>query len=234
MSDVSEPRVVGARLEGVSAPIRALFPAIRDPRDPVLKRVVDRFAAVVLIVFFLPFLVTVALALKLTEGGPILFAHERVGLHGRRFRCLKFRTMVPDAEARLQALLDADPVARREWEATRKLTDDPRISCLGHLLRRTSLDELPQLFNVLRGDMSLVGPRPVTIGESRFYGRYFADYQSARPGVTGLWQVMGRSDTSYQRRVAMDVTYVRNISFGRDVAILWRTAHVVLARKGAR
>lgn len=233
MSDISEPRLTGAA-RGVFAPLDALAEGPASPRDTLAKRLFDRVGAALLLVFFAPFMVTIAALLLITEGGPVLFAQERVGLRGRRFNCLKFRTMVPDAEARLQQLLDADPVARREWEATRKLTEDPRVSCLGNLLRRSSLDELPQLINVLRGEMSLVGPRPVVEEESCFYGRYFDDYMAVRPGLTGVWQVNGRSDTTYDQRVAMDVEYVRNRSFLGDLVILWRTAGVVLARRGAR
>ncbi|KDB02474.1 hypothetical protein U879_17060 [Defluviimonas sp. 20V17] len=202
-------------------------------RDPMSKRVFDRLFAALLLVFFAPFLILVAVVLLVTEGRPILFGHTRVGRGGQPFRCLKFRTMVPDAEARLQRLLDSDPAARQEWAETHKLSQDPRVSCVGHFLRRTSLDELPQLFNVLRGEMSLVGPRPIVEDESIYYGQHFADYLSVRPGLTGAWQVSGRSTTTYAQRVAIDVAYVRGRSFVGDLCVLFRTVRVVLLREGA-
>lgn len=232
MSDVSEPRIPGPA-RGVFAPLDALADGSANRRDPLTKRLFDRVCAAFLLVFLAPFILTISAVLWVTEGGPVFFAQECVGLRGRGFNCLKFRTMVPHAEVRLAQLLEADPIARREWEATRKLTEDPRISCLGNLLRRSSLDELPQLINVLRGEMSLVGSRPVVESERSFYGQYFDDYMSVRPRLTGVWQVNGRSDTTYDERVQMDVEYVRNRSFFGDLVILWRTAGVVLRRKGA-
>lgn len=204
------------------------------PTVPLSKRVFDKAMAAMALLFFAPFLVVVAAMILLTEGGPVVFGHERVGLAGRRFRCLKFRTMCRDADTRLEALLRADPQARAEWAANRKLTRDPRISKLGAILRKTSLDELPQLWNVLRGDMSLVGPRPVVEDEAQYYGVYFSDYKSVLPGVTGLWQVSGRSDTTYDERVALDVSYVHGRTFFGDVAIILKTVKVILKRDGAR
>jgi lipopolysaccharide/colanic/teichoic acid biosynthesis glycosyltransferase len=169
------------------------------------------------------------------DGGPALFAHRRVGRGGASFGCLKFRSMVPDAEQRLAALLARDPAARAEWEATRKLRDDPRVTWIGRFLRASSLDELPQLINVLKGEMSLVGPRPVQATElTTFYGAAAAEHSMAvRPGITGLWQVSGRSDTSYARRVALDVAYVSRPSLREDLRILLRTPAAVLLRRGA-
>lgn len=215
------------------APAKMSETDLRRLRDPVSKRVFDRIVAALLLVFFAPFLILVAAALLVTEGRPIFFGHTRVGRGGHPFRCLKFRTMVPDAESRLQHLLASDPVARREWDETHKLSADPRVSCIGHFLRRTSLDELPQLFNVLRGEMSLVGPRPIVEDESVHYGQRFADYLSVRPGLTGVWQVSGRSTTTYAQRVEIDVAYVRNRSFRGDLWVLCRTVRVVLVREGA-
>ena len=215
------------------APIRALADSARRQQDTIFRRLFDRVGAALLIVFFSPLLIAIAVVLLVKEGKPIFFGHERVGRDGKPFDCLKFRTMVPDAQARLTRLLEADPVARREWEATHKLSEDPRVSCIGHILRRTSLDELPQLFNILRGDMSLVGPRPIVLDESVHYGQHFAEYMSVRPGMTGLWQVSGRSRTTYAQRVAMDVEYVRTRSFLGDLSILLRTVKVVLLRDGA-
>lgn len=187
-----------------------------------------------LLIFFAPLMILVALMIKLGDGGPVLFAHPRIGQGGKRFPCFKFRSMVPDAEARLQAVLAANPEARAEWERDHKLTRDPRITAVGDFLRRSSLDELPQLFNVLRGEMSLVGPRPIVEAEIVRYRRYFSVYSQVRPGITGLWQVSGRNDVSYRRRVALDVVYARSRCFGLNLKILLATAPAVLGRRGAR
>lgn len=203
-------------------------------RVPVSKRVFDKVFAAAALLFFAPFLVVIAAVILLTDGRPIFYGHRRVGLDGRSFRCLKFRTMVKDADARLQEVLRTDPVARAEWKATRKLSNDPRVNCVGAFLRKTSLDELPQFWNVLRGEMSVVGPRPVVIDEAIFYKEHFADYMSVLPGITGAWQVSGRSDTTYDERVAMDVDYVRNRSFTGDALIVVQTVGVMLSQRGAR
>jgi lipopolysaccharide/colanic/teichoic acid biosynthesis glycosyltransferase len=166
------------------------------------------------------------------DGHPPLFGHERIGLNGRPFRCWKVRTMVPDATARLEEILRSDPVARKEWTRHRKLTKDPRVTPLGDLLRRSSLDELPQLWNVLMGEMSLVGPRPVTQAELTLYGRSAAHYRSVRPGLTGLWQVMGRNDVDYRRRVAMDRLYVHRRSLLGDIALLFLTVGALIDATG--
>ena len=200
---------------------------------PALKRAMDVAGALALLVLLAPLLAVIALLVR-ADGGPALFAHRRVGRGGADFACLKFRSMVVDSQARLEALLASDPAARAEWEATRKLRRDPRVTRVGRFLRATSLDELPQLINVLRGEMSLVGPRPVIRAElESLYGAAAAHYISVRPGITGLWQVSGRSDTSYAQRVALDVAYVVRPSLWTDVKILLRTPLVVLARKGA-
>ena len=157
----------------------------------------------------------------------------RIGASGQVFECLKFRSMIANADAVLADLLARSPEAKAEWDATQKLRKDPRITPVGRLLRKTSLDELPQLINVVLGDMSLVGPRPIVASEVRFYGDKIAYYQAVRPGVTGLWQVSGRSDTTYDRRVQLDVWYVRNRSLWLDIAILFRTLPAVLSRRGA-
>lgn len=167
------------------------------------------------------------------DGGPAFFAHTRIGRGGRPFPCLKFRTMVPDADRVLEELLAVNEEARREWRTTFKLKKDPRVTRIGHFLRRTSLDELPQLWNVLKGEMSLVGPRPIVNAEIEKYEEDFFFYKIARPGLTGLWQVSGRSDVDYPSRVALDVWYVKNWSLWYDVAILFKTVRVVLQRSGA-
>jgi exopolysaccharide production protein ExoY len=200
---------------------------------PIAKRALDIIGAGLGLVLLSPFFLVVALLVR-ADGGPAFFAHQRVGRGGKLFGCLKFRSMVIDSQARLEALLANDPAARAEWEATRKLKNDPRITRIGRFLRSTSLDELPQLINVLRGEMSLVGPRPVQEAEiDRYYGASAAHYMAVRPGITGLWQVSGRSETSYESRVALDVSYVSRPSMLADLSILLRTPVAVLSRRGA-
>lgn len=196
-------------------------------------RALDILVALTALVVALPLLVLIAIGVFVTDPGPILFAHKRIGEGGRSFPCLKFRTMVIDSDARLQALLQSDPAAREEWARSQKLRKDPRVTFLGNLLRRTSLDELPQLVNVLRGEMSLVGPRPIVEAEIPRYGRHFALYCSVKPGVTGLWQVQRAADTSYRRRVAFDVAYTRSRSLALNLTILALTVPSVLRGKGA-
>ncbi len=200
---------------------------------PIAKRALDVIGAGLGLVLLSPFFLVVALLVR-ADGGPAFFAHQRVGRGGKLFGCLKFRSMVIDSQARLEALLASDPAARAEWEATRKLKNDPRITRIGRFLRSTSLDELPQLINALRGEMSLVGPRPVQEAEiDRYYGASAAHYMAVRPGITGLWQVSGRSETSYESRVALDVSYVSRPSMLADLSILLRTPVAVLSRRGA-
>ena len=193
----------------------------------------DIAGAGALLVMSLPVFVILALLVR-ADGGSAFYSQERIGRGGRRFGCLKFRSMVVDGDAKLEALLAADPAARAEWEATRKLKDDPRITAVGRFLRGHRLDELPQLLNVLRGEMSLVGPRPVIAAElATHYGAAAEHYLSVRPGITGLWQVSGRSSTSYDTRVALDVRYATNPSLLADLRILLRTPAAVLLRRGA-
>lgn len=196
------------------------------------KRSMDILGALLLSLIFSPLILGIFFAMR-DPKAPILFRHKRVGRNGQIFDCLKFRTMVPNAERVLHNLLAADPVMREEWLRDHKLRDDPRVTRLGKFLRSTSLDELPQLWNVLRGEMSLVGPRPVTRVETLRYGRSIVFYTMAKPGITGLWQVSGRSNTDYRRRVAIDVCYVRNQSFLLDLWILLKTTKVVVGRHGA-
>jgi exopolysaccharide production protein ExoY len=206
--------------------------AVRES-DLSIARLIDVALSISALIFLAPLMLLVALAVYIVDPGPILFGHRRLGKDGRSFRCWKFRSMVVDADARLQALLASDPKARAEWEADHKLRDDPRITRIGHFLRKSSLDELPQFFNVLVGEMSLVGPRPIVSDEIVKYGRYFANYCRVRPGITGLWQISGRNDVSYRRRVAMDVAYVRSKSLGFDMSILLLTVPRVVARRGS-
>ena len=196
------------------------------------KRLFDTLTATLLMVLLAPVMLIIATALKL-EGGSIFFAHQRVGKNGRKFNCYKFRSMVPNAEQQLQKLLQNNPALQAEWHKERKLKDDPRISKLGEFLRSTSLDELPQLFNVLKSDMSLVGPRPIVQDELQKYGLEKSYYLMVRPGMTGLWQVSGRNDVDYETRVYLDAWYVKNWSLWYDLAILFKTIKVVFWRNGA-
>jgi len=197
------------------------------------KRFADGLLASAAIVLFLPLFLLLFLAIKVSSPGPVLYGHQRIGLRGKPFRCWKLRTMVCDADAVLAAHLAAHPEAKREWDEARKLTHDPRVTPLGQVLRTYSVDELPQLINVLFGEMSFVGPRPVVKDELERYGPYVQAYLSARPGITGLWQTSGRSDTSYDYRVALDDRYVREWSFAADIRILLRTVPVVLGARGS-
>lgn len=195
------------------------------------KRALDLFLSVVALPFLAPLIAVLYIAVRL-DGGPGFFGHSRVGRGGGAFRCWKLRTMVPDAQQRLDAVLRADPAARAEWEKDQKLRHDPRITWLGGFLRRTSLDELPQIWNVLKGEMSLIGPRPVTVPELERYKGHKPVYLALRPGITGLWQVSGRNSVSYDTRVEMDAAYFRNIGFLSDIRILFQTVGVVFARTG--
>jgi UDP-galactose-lipid carrier transferase len=202
------------------------------PLNRLLKSIFDQVVAATLVVLFAPLMMGLAVLIR-ADGGPALFRHRRVGSGGRPFSCLKFRTMVTDADRRLQRMLVADPDAAAEWAANQKLTNDPRITRVGLFLRRSSLDELPQLLNVLRGEMSLVGPRPIVSDEVIRYGCDINYYYEAKPGLTGLWQVSGRNETGYARRVQLDVWYVRNWTLWHDIAILFKTIPAVFLRRGA-
>ena len=198
-----------------------------------LKFFFDMLLTIVGTICILPFLVLLALVIRLDSRGPIIFRHKRVGRGGKTFYCYKFRTMCVDAKEKLGYYLRTNPEMRREWERDFKLKDDPRITRVGKFLRKTSLDELPQIFNVLQGEMSLVGPRPIVKEEIVRYGDYINDYYMVRPGITGMWQVSGRSDTTYEERVKMDSWYVRNWSVWIDMVMLFRTFKIVLKGKGA-
>ncbi len=196
------------------------------------KRLFDFLIAAFLLIVLSPLMALIAVVLKL-EGGSVLFAHQRIGKNGRKFNCYKFRSMVPNAEQLLQRLLKHNPHLRDEWHKEHKLKDDPRISRMGDFLRRTSLDELPQLLNVLKSEMSLVGPRPIVQEELQKYGLEKSYYLMVRPGMTGLWQVSGRNDVDYETRVYLDAWYVKNWSLWYDLAILFKTIKVVFGRHGA-
>jgi exopolysaccharide production protein ExoY len=201
--------------------------------DQGMTRLFDISASFALLLFLAPLMIVVATLIVVTNPGPVIFGHKRLGRNGRTFHCLKFRSMVTDSQERLAQLLASDPEARREWERDHKLKNDPRITPIGAFLRKSSLDELPQLFNVLRGDMSLVGPRPIVLDEVRRYGRYFSHYAQVRPGITGLWQISGRNNTTYRRRVALDVAYSRSRSLPLNLKILFMTVPSVLLAKGS-
>jgi exopolysaccharide production protein ExoY len=196
------------------------------------KRIVDILGALLIALVFSPLIVTACTVLWI-QGGKVIYRHRRFGRGGRTFECLKFRTMRPDADQILRQLLETSPELKREWVQDHKLRDDPRVTSIGRFLRRTSMDELPQLWNVLRGEMSLVGPRPIVREELLRYGRQVREYLAIKPGVTGLWQVMGRNDTDYRRRVAIDTYYVRNQNLVLDLYILCKTTGVVLGGNGA-
>lgn len=195
------------------------------------KRVFD----LVFALFLLPVLVPIILGLWLysrRDGAPGFFGHARIGQNGEVFKCWKVRSMVADAESRLEAYLKANPEAAAEWARDHKLTNDPRITRFGQFIRKTSLDELPQIWNVLKGEMSFVGPRPVVTKELEKYGKDLPSYLAQKPGITGLWQVSGRNDVSYCERVQMDVDYLEKRSFLMDLKIIGKTAFSVLGRTG--
>ncbi|MEN6602423.1 MAG: sugar transferase [Bryobacteraceae bacterium] len=203
------------------------------PNPQRLKRMFDIIFTICLALAALPLGILIALAIVLDSRGGVLFAHTRVGKGGKTFRLWKFRSMIAGSDEILTRYLDRNSSLVREWELTHKLKNDPRVTRVGRLLRKTSLDELPQIWNVLRGDMSMVGPRPIVSEESAKYGSAFALYTRVRPGLTGLWQVSGRNDTNYARRVALDSYYIRNASLWLDTKILLKTVPVVLGMRGA-
>jgi len=231
------PELAGANLSFQEAPARPLARSTAPVWAPtgaaeVTKRILDVVGAVVLGLVFAPLIVVIVFLLR-RGGGPVIYRHRRVGRGGQMFSCLKFRTMVPNADQVLRDLLESNPELQAEWVRDHKLRNDPRVTGIGRFLRRTSLDELPQLVNVLRGEMSLVGPRPVVREELLRYGRSVGTYLAAKPGITGLWQVTGRNDTDYRRRVVLDTYYVRNQTLLLDLYILLKTTAVVLGGSGA-
>jgi exopolysaccharide production protein ExoY len=217
---------------GVS-PFVTARPVSIDPLGGGAKRSLDVLLSACLGILLAPVLLGTALLIKVFDSGPVFFAQPRIGFGRKRFRCWKFRTMVPHSDEALSKFLAKDTQAAAEWLQKAKLKHDPRVTRLGQILRESSLDELPHLFNVIKGDMSLVGPRPILPSEIARYGWRIEKYAAARPGMTGLWQVSGRSQLSYRRRVAIDSNYVERYSFGRDVVILLRTAPAVILRNGS-
>ena len=218
-------RSIEAETDGASDFILA---EARYPTGGQAKRLLDVAIAGTALIVLSPLIAIVALLIRTTMGRPVFFSQRRLGYGGRSFQCVKFRTMVTDAETALQLHLVNNPQAALEWQERQKLQHDPRITALGHLLRRSSVDELPQLLCVLKGDMSCVGPRPILDVEIPHYGAYWREYIKVRPGLTGLWQISGRSRLSYDRRVRLDRFYVRTWSLWRDFAILVRTIPALL------
>lgn len=210
----------------------ALRTALSAEIHRITKRALDLIGALMIGFIASPLILVIVVAM-IFDDGPVLFRHCRIGYGGKSFECLKFRTMVPNAERLLRDLLARDEVARAEWIRVHKLRNDPRVTRLGRFLRRTSLDELPQLWNIVRGEMSLVGPRPIAREELRRYGRHLPAYLATRPGLTGLWQVTRGTDTDYRRRVAIDVHYMRRQCLMLDLRILLRTPQVVISGRGA-
>ena len=240
---VEAPEVAEHVVEQMSDAVEAVAEVVLPPApfvvrglrlDWAAKRGLDVGVAVTALFLLLPLLLLIALIVWAGDGKPPIYRHTRLGRDGRRFDCLKFRSMVVDGDAVLSAHLSANPQARAEWAASHKLSHDPRITPIGQVLRKTSLDELPQLWNVLRGEMSLVGPRPIVPAEVARYGRAFATCFAVPPGVTGLWQVSGRSDTTYAERVALDLDYATRWSLRRDLVIMLRTIPAVLAQRGSK
>ncbi len=197
-----------------------------------LKRSSDIIFASIALLFLLPIMFIISLFVYL-DGGPATFKHGRIGMHGKKFNCLKFRSMIQNSQAALKKHLAENPEAQAEWDRDQKLSNDPRISMIGAFLRKSSLDELPQLINVIRGEMSLVGPRPIVTEEMIRYGADIDYYTNVRPGITGLWQVSGRNNVSYDERVEMDAWYVRNWSIWLDIIIILKTIPALLSKSGA-
>ncbi|PDQ18032.1 exopolysaccharide biosynthesis protein [Mesorhizobium sanjuanii] len=223
MRDIAKPANADFSKAGIDFP---------PPIGGLIKRSFDIAGSVIGLIALSPLFLMVALLVKFSDGGPIFYGHSRIGRGGRIFPCLKFRTMVQDGERVLAAHLAANPDAKAEWIATRKLKDDPRVTRVGAVLRKLSLDELPQIINILQGDMSLVGPRPVVRDELEIYGNSAVYYLKSRPGLTGLWQVSGRNDVSYDSRVAFDRHYVENWSLFEDIRIIIKTVPAVWMSRG--
>ena len=202
--------------------------------DNIVKRFYDIILSIILLPLLLIIFFIIALFIKLTSKGPVFYGHNRVGRYGKTIKVLKFRSMYQDADVRLKEILENNIEAKKEWETYYKLKDDPRVTPIGKFLRKTSLDELPQIFNVIKGDMSFVGPRPVIQDEiDKYYKELASYYYMVRPGITGLWQISGRNDIDYDTRVAKDSWYVLNWSVWLDIVILFKTPGAVLQKKGA-
>lgn len=228
---VADARTLRLSHAAIELPVRGHASRRSTFYTVVGKRILDLLFVVAMLPVAVPLILGAAL-LVMRDGASPFFGHRRVGRDGKSFYCWKIRSMVPDAAERLQAHLAANPAARAEWDATFKLNEDPRITRFGRFLRSSSLDELPQLWNIVKGEMSVVGPRPVTRTELAQYGQAVRDYSALRPGLTGMWQVSGRNDISYADRVALDVYYTRNLTLLMDLRIIFGTVGVVLKRTG--
>lgn len=205
----------------------------QSPIGGMVKRSFDIIGSISGLILLSPLLLMIALLVKISDGGSVFYGHRRIGRDGKPFFCLKFRTMVPDGDEVLAKYLAENPTAREEWNQTRKLRDDPRVTSVGAVLRKLSLDELPQIINILRGEMSIVGPRQVVKDEIEMYGPSAVYYFRSRPGLTGLWQISGRNDVSYDTRIAFDRHYVENWSFRRDLLIIVKTVPAVCMSRGS-
>lgn len=222
---------IGARASLYAAPSSGITHKPAEEARPIgglLKRGMDLVIAGTALVLLSPLMLIVAALIRLTMGRPVIFGHDRIGHDGHVFRCYKFRTMIIGADEALRKYLETNPQAEKEWRETQKLKDDPRVTSLGRFLRKTSIDELPQIVNILRGDMSCVGPRPIVSAELARYGASALDYLRARPGLTGAWQVSGRTLLGYEERVALDSDYVRHWSISKDLRILVKTIPAVM------
>ena len=205
---------------------------LKNPLWLSLKSIIDILGALVILVTLSPLFLFIIFKIR-QDGGNAFFKHERVGKNGKPFQCIKFRSMIINSQEVLDELLANDADARAEWERDFKLKNDPRITPIGHFLRKTSLDELPQLINVLRGEMSLIGPRPVVLEEQKYYRDSWDEFLSIKPGMTGLWQVSGRNDTTYDERVELDIQYIRNWTLWMDIKIAFKTLFIIFNPKGA-
>ena len=194
----------------------------------LIKSLCDIIFSLLILFAFSPLFLIIALLIKLSSRGPIFFLQERIGKNNVPFKCIKFRTMYPEAKDILQNLLNKDEKIKKEFEETHKIKNDPRITTIGKFLRKTSLDELPQFLNVLRNEMSIVGPRPIVKAEKKKYGKNLIKVLSIKPGITGLWQVSGRNNLTYKKRVMLDINYVKNYNLLMDIRILIRTFGVIL------
>lgn len=229
----SPARLIGrVRRESPLAATRIIESTPRHASALVLQRCMDLTLAMLCLLVLWPVMLAAAMLVLLSGPGPVLYSQRRFGRNGEIFRCFKFRTMQADADRRLHELLESSPAIRAIWKKDRKLRDDPRITYFGRFLRRYSIDELPQLFNVVRGDMSIVGPRPLATDEAHFYADAFATYCSLKPGITGPWQVSGRNQISFEGRAQLDCEYARTKSLGQDFRIILRTIPVVLHGTG--
>jgi len=203
------------------------------PTGGLVKRSFDVTSAALALLLFSPLFLMIAALVKFTDKGPVFYGHSRIGHNGRIFKCLKFRTMAVNGDEILRNFLRDNPQAAEEWKATRKLKFDPRVTVVGTVLRKLSLDELPQLFNIIRGEMSVVGPRPVVDEELNLYDSFAGFYLKTRPGLTGLWQISGRNDVSYESRIAFDTQYVQNWTLIGDVMIIVKTIPAVCMARGS-